>query len=150
MPFTWFHSKKQIYTCYEGLQSTLKYVTSTTWWMILSEWIVGMDTSVGIAFVLYLAIFHYPLWGLNRIMDWRAEGGICNNNMMKTSSCLYSHSISIFLLIHHSLCLCVLCGGSLYTCIHSFTHLTRTTLIEGGGERADSISGDRIGFDGEA
>lgn len=37
--------------------------------------------------------------------------------------------------------------ASLDTGIHSFTHLTRTTLIERGGERADSISEDRIGFD---
>lgn len=41
------------------------------------------------------------------------------------------------------------CLQLLYTCIHSFSHLTRTTLIESCGGRSDWISEDRVGCDGE-
>lgn len=44
---------------------------------------------------------------------------------------------------------CFTCGLLLQR-HHSFSHLTRTTLIERGGARADWISEDRIGFDARA
>lgn len=75
------------------------------------------------------------------------EGSVCGSNVIKTSACPTVGNVSILFPFSH-LPLFVLCVASPYTCIHSFTHLTRTTLIERGGEAADSISGDKIGFDG--